>query len=694
MPIERIDRAMVDAGPDRSPERLPKFSETVRSDGSAKSIQTVSIGDRIVDLNRDALLDHHGAIIALRPRAWLVLKFLAQRAGRLVEKNELLEEVWADCVVTEDSLVQAIGDIRRALGDMGRNALRTLPRRGYILMPDPVRAPTTGVNIGDHLRAKAERHFVGRDSELAELGNVLAAESGGTQLYFVHGPGGIGKTTLLERLRSDATRANMVCASIDASTMTPTPTAVVAAIAADLALSETTATLQDICASMTNSDCRLLLIDSFDAIGDAGAWVREKLLPALPAQVRIVVAGRNAPNTLWTAHPLWSESMRCIQLSTLSREDASRLLEVHAIDNVAHEAMVELSHGHPLTLVMLAAEMRKHGRIPSSLGHDAVRELIKRCISAAPTPLHRRALEVSARARTTTVALLADVVDPLQAPILFNWLSEQCYMNAGASGLSPHDLVRDVVDEELRWRDPEGSRELDGALNRCLLTQLRDGRYNSQAATELQFLERNSAVMKRYFDFGALGSISIETAIAADRDEIGRLRDTSLPPAEKVMFDLWSEHSATRTFIARGPTGVVCGVTLILEIDQVDDVTADKDPIVSAVRRSLGHTLVGSKGVSLMSRFTIPDRDRREASPAMNALQICHLVHWATEQDLHLWIIVAHYPDHFSPLLAEMHFDRVPDCDRTFGGMPVGCFMHDWKSEPWLVWRDRSYSQP
>jgi hypothetical protein len=38
--------------------------------------------------------------------------------------------------------------------------------------------------------------------------------------------------------------------------------------------------------------------------------------------------------------------------------------------------------------------------------------------------------------------------------------------------------VRDVVDEDLRWRDPEGSRELDGALNRFLLRQLRDGRHD------------------------------------------------------------------------------------------------------------------------------------------------------------------------------------------------------------------------
>jgi DNA-binding winged helix-turn-helix (wHTH) protein len=693
MPTERIDRAKVEAGPDGSPERLPKFSETVRSDGSGKSVQALLMGDRIVDLNRDALLDRQGTVIPLRPRAWLVLKFLARRAGRLVEKNELFEEVWADCVVTEDSLVQAIGDIRRALGDAGRAALRTLPRRGYILVPDQARIATTGVNIGYDLRAKAERRFVGRVSELAELGDVLAADSSGAQLYFVHGPGGIGKTTLLERLKADATRAGIVFASFDASAIASTPAAVLAAIAEDLAIIETTATLQDICAAMTSSDCRLLLIDSFDAVGETSGWVREKLLPALPAQVRIAVAGRNAPDTHWTAHPLWSGAMRCIQLSSLSREESLRLLEVHSIDQAAQQAILELSHGHPLALVLLAAEMRKHGRIPSSLGRDAVRELIKRCVAGAPTPLHRRALEVAARARTTTVALLADVVDPLQAPILFNWLSEQCYINIGTRGLSPHDLVRDVVEEDLRWRDPEGSRELDGALNRCLLKQLRDGRHDSHTAMELQFLERNSALMKRHFDFGALGSVSIGAATADDKEGITRLCEAGLPPAEKNMFDLWSGHPATRTFVARRSNGSICGVTLILEIDRVDDVAANKDPIVSTVRQSLNYCLGDAHGVSLMSRFTIPEGDRREASPAMNALQICHLMHWATEPDLHFWIIVAHHPDHFAPLLAEMHFERMPGCDRSFRGMPVGCFMHDWKSEPWLIWRNRSYSR-
>jgi TolB-like protein len=99
-----------------------------------KSPQTsIVLGDRTVDLARELLTDGRGEIVPLRPRAWLVLRLLATRPGQLVGKGEILDEVWSDCEVTEDSLVQAIGDIRRALGEAGRTALRTLPRRGYML---------------------------------------------------------------------------------------------------------------------------------------------------------------------------------------------------------------------------------------------------------------------------------------------------------------------------------------------------------------------------------------------------------------------------------------------------------------------------------------------------------------------------------------------------------------------------------
>ena len=142
--------------------------------------QTIVIGRHAVDLSREALIDPGGAIVPLRPRAWMVLRFLALHAGRLVGKSELMDEVWADCEVTDDFLVQAIGDIRRALGEDGRTALRTLPRRGYMLVTDESRPKTVSqdglARIGDRLSAKASRRFVGRESELDILREAISPE--------------------------------------------------------------------------------------------------------------------------------------------------------------------------------------------------------------------------------------------------------------------------------------------------------------------------------------------------------------------------------------------------------------------------------------------------------------------------------------------------------------------------------------
>ena len=111
------------------------------------SQHSIVVGDRTVDLARELVIDGRGDIVPLRPRAWLVLRLLATRAGHLVGKDEIMDEVWPDCEVTEDSLVQAIGDIRRALGKGNRLALRTLPRRGYMLAinGEPIAGPDLSI---------------------------------------------------------------------------------------------------------------------------------------------------------------------------------------------------------------------------------------------------------------------------------------------------------------------------------------------------------------------------------------------------------------------------------------------------------------------------------------------------------------------------------------------------------------------
>jgi hypothetical protein len=90
-----------------------------------------------------------------------------------------------------------------------------------------------------------------------------------------------------------------------------------------------------------------------------------------------------------------------------------------------------------------------------------------------------------------------------------------------------------------------------------------------------------------------------------------------------------------------------------------------------------------------MSRFTVPDGERRALNPAMNAMQISHFMLWATEQNLGFYVVAVLHPDRFAPLLEGTRFQRLAGCDRVVDGIPIGCFVHDWQAEPWTEWRDR-----
>lgn len=95
----------------------------------------------VLDLGADELHDPSGRRVEMRPQVFQVLRVLALNAGRVVSKDELHAAVWPGLVVTDDSLVQAISDLRRALGDAGHRVVKTVPRRGYTVVADAVVPP-------------------------------------------------------------------------------------------------------------------------------------------------------------------------------------------------------------------------------------------------------------------------------------------------------------------------------------------------------------------------------------------------------------------------------------------------------------------------------------------------------------------------------------------------------------------------
>lgn len=93
----------------------------------------LSIGAFSFDAESEELIAPDGTDVPLRPQTARVLGILAEHNGELVTKDTLMNAVWADTYVTDDSLVQCVSEIRRALGPDEAKLLATVPRHGYRL---------------------------------------------------------------------------------------------------------------------------------------------------------------------------------------------------------------------------------------------------------------------------------------------------------------------------------------------------------------------------------------------------------------------------------------------------------------------------------------------------------------------------------------------------------------------------------
>jgi len=94
--------------------------------------QTYEFGPfRLIPAERQLLRD--GEVVALTPKAFDLLLALVEQNGHLIEKDELLKQVWPDSFVQEANLSVKMSALRRALGEGSNDHqyIETVPKRGY-----------------------------------------------------------------------------------------------------------------------------------------------------------------------------------------------------------------------------------------------------------------------------------------------------------------------------------------------------------------------------------------------------------------------------------------------------------------------------------------------------------------------------------------------------------------------------------
>jgi predicted ATPase/DNA-binding winged helix-turn-helix (wHTH) protein len=165
------------------------------------SSRAYHFGEFTLDVARGCVL-RAGEEIKLRPKVYEALAYLVQNHGRLIGKQELIGAVWGDGFVTDDSLVQCMVELRRALDDRD-GLLKTVPRRGYLFAAEVTQSTVQAPRLHDDAARLGRKlvdlptprtSLIGRDADVDKAAGLLRSPN--VRLLSITGAGGAGKTRL------------------------------------------------------------------------------------------------------------------------------------------------------------------------------------------------------------------------------------------------------------------------------------------------------------------------------------------------------------------------------------------------------------------------------------------------------------------------------------------------------------------
>jgi len=533
--------------------------------------------------------------------------------------------------------------------------------------------------LGGLLAARRREHFVGRAAELELFRRALGAEDPMLRVLFVYGPGGVGKSTLLDACAAIGTEAGACVVRIDGREVASTPFGVLEAVADVLEVPAGNGAI------LLPYDERLvLLVDSFEHLVPVEAWMRDKLLPRLPASTVTVVASRLPPRPDWRADPAWSELLRVVSLRNLDPGVACVYLDRRGVPADRHAEVLAVTYGHPLALALLVDALARDPNLDlAALPMDLVGGLLQRLVTGVPSRVHQRALEACAVARTTTEGVLRSVVgDEGDPEALFGWLAGSSVTEVGADGVRPHGLVRDVLDADLRWRDPDGYRQVFRAVRAHALGQVRrsEGRMQQRAIADLKFLFRNLRSVLSPVAWEAWGDHYPDRASSADREVIVDLVGAAEGEESAALARHWLDRQPDGFHVIRGPYGAVRGVVALLNLTIAGPEQRDADPGTAAAWRYMECTAPVRGGETVTQcRFVVDAETYQGPSPTLNAVPILTLQRQLTTPHLAWDFLTLAEPDRWEEYFAAADLPRAIGADFIVGGRRYGLFAHDFR---------------
>lgn len=512
--------------------------------------------------------------------------------------------------------------------------------------------------LGDLRAHRQQALFVGRDWEAATLDR-----GAGGGVFYVHGPGGVGKTALV---RDFVDRTGLPAVWIDAHDLEATPDGVMRALGGVL-------DARDAC---------VIVFDSYELARGLDRWVREALLPRVPTGVVVIFATRDAPGEAWRTDPLWGTTIRPIALANLATTDAHEYLARRGVDSTQRTGAVEFTRGQPLALTLVADVcLQRAGEPFTPDDHpDVVYALVERFAREVPGARHRTALEACAVVRSCNESLLGAMLDEPDVRELFAWLRGLSFVQHGHFGVFPHDLARDALVRELKWRDPDGLARFIARAHAYYEACIADRRRASWRHTaDDVYLHRFSPMLAAVLEWNEGSGLSVQAATSDDVPALVAMVTRHEGAGSAALVAHWLARQLGGAITLRDADDVPAGFVLTVSMLRASRADIDHDPATRAVAAFMTRCTIRRGDDVVVFRAWMARDSHQTPSPAQNLALLSILHRQLTTPNLAMTFLVCHDADAFAEVMRYSLARRIEDVDFEVGGHRFGAYYYDFR---------------
>ncbi|MBM3451179.1 MAG: ATP-binding protein [Armatimonadetes bacterium] len=296
--------------------------------------------------------------------------------------------------------------------------------------------------------------------ELDRFAQLLAEPADAPRIVYVHGPPGVGKSSLLGKFARACVEAGIKPVETDllnAQWQRP---------------SRLRATILSAAQRLNATKSQVWILDSCELFGAHFDWFWRYVVPGLSAGILLVVASCRRPADTLAADPGWQGALTILPLGELRSTDAAALLAARSVSPAAQASTLSAAGGFPFALSYLAGQFwfTSEAR-PRMEWHDALAGTGRGLLGEETERVPGSAMIAAALLRRTTEGAIAAVAaaepddeprmgvrELLHASAAFDAIADLPYVASDAGGLSMPAAHREVILSNLRRRDEDRYR--------------------------------------------------------------------------------------------------------------------------------------------------------------------------------------------------------------------------------------------